>query len=168
MNVQKISPNLWFDRNAEEAAKFYTGIFRNSKIISTTRYGKEGYDVHKMPEGTVMTVEFVLEGQKFVALNGGPEFKFSEAISFIIECKDQQEIDFYWEKLTQGGDPNAQVCGWLKDKFGVSWQVVPEQLSRMFQDQDQEKANRVMKVMLKMKKLELQQLEDAYNGEVFA
>lgn len=168
MNVQKISPNLWFDRNAEEAAKYYTGIFRNSKIVSTTRYGKEGYDVHKMPEGTVMTVEFVLEGQKFVALNGGPEFKFSEAISFIIECKNQQEIDFYWEKLTQGGDPKAQVCGWLKDKFGVSWQVVPEQLSRMFQDKDQEKTNRVMKVMLQMKKLDLQQLEDAYNGEVFA
>lgn len=168
MNVQKISINLWFDHKAEEAVKHYTSIFRNSEILSRTHYGKEGYETHHMPEGTVMTIEFTLGAQKFIALNGGPEFKFNEAVSLVIECKNQQEVDYYWEKLTQGGDPNSQVCGWLKDKFGLSWQVVPEQLQRMLQDKDREKTERVMKAMMKMKKLDLQQLEDAYNGEVFA
>lgn len=166
--TQKITSNLWFDRQAEEAAKYYTGIFKNSKILRTTHYGKEGYEIHKMPEGTVMTVEFMIEGQKFVALNGGPIFRFNEAISFIVNCKNQQELDFYWEKLSQGGDPQAQVCGWLKDKFGVSWQIVPVQLSEMLEDSDREKSDRVMRVMMQMKKLDLHALEEAYEGHVVA
>jgi predicted 3-demethylubiquinone-9 3-methyltransferase (glyoxalase superfamily) len=168
MNFQKISVNLWFDHNAEEAAKYYTSIFRNSEILNISHYSKEGYETHHMSEGTVLTVEFTLEGQKFIALNGGPEFKFNEAVSLVIECKDQKEIDYYWEKLTQGGDPKSQVCGWLKDKFGVSWQVTPTKLPEMLRDKDQERADRVMKAMMKMKKIDLQQLEDAYEGEVFA
>jgi len=166
--TQKITSNLWFDRQAEEAAKYYTGIFKNSKIVKTTHYGKEGYEVHKMPEGTVMTVEFMIEGQKFVALNGGPDFRFNEAISFIVNCKSQQEVDFYWEKLSQGGDPQSQVCGWLKDKFGVSWQIVPVQLSEMLEDSDREKSDRVMRAMLQMKKIDLHALEEAYEGHVVA
>src|SRR5687767_10129404 len=110
--IQKITPNLWFDRQAEEAARFYTSVFKNSKIGRISRYSKEGYEVHKMPEGTVMTVEFELQGQKFVALNGGPVFKFNEAVSFIVNCENQDEVDYYWEKLSQGGDTSAQVCGW--------------------------------------------------------
>jgi predicted 3-demethylubiquinone-9 3-methyltransferase (glyoxalase superfamily) len=121
-----------------------------------------------MPEGTVMTVEFQIEGQKFVALNGGPVFKFNEAISFIINCKTQEELDYYWEKLSQGGDPNAQQCGWLKDKFGLSWQVTPVQLEEMLHDSDREKAGRVMNAMLQMKKLDLHALEEAYEGHVMA
>lgn len=166
--MQKITSNLWFDRQAEEAAKYYTGIFKNSEILKTTYYGKEGYEVHKMPEGTVMTVEFQIEGQKFVALNGGPVFKFNEAISFIINCNTQEELDYYWEKLSQGGDPNAQQCGWLKDKFGLSWQVTPVQLEEMLRDKDREKAGRVMNAMLQMKKLDLHALEEAYEGHVMA
>lgn len=166
--TQKITSNLWFDRQAEEAAKYYTGIFKNSKILKTTHYGKEGYEVHKMPEGTVMTVEFTIEGQKFVALNGGPDFRFNEAISFIVDCKNQQEVDYYWEKLSQGGDPQAQVCGWLKDKFGVSWQIVPEQLPEMMDDSDREKSDRVMRALLQMKKLDIHALEEAAEGHVVA
>jgi predicted 3-demethylubiquinone-9 3-methyltransferase (glyoxalase superfamily) len=168
MPLQKITSNLWFDRQAEEAAKYYTSIFKNSRILKTTHYGKEGYEIHKMPEGTAMTVDFELEGQKFVALNGGPVFTFNEAISFIINCNDQQEIDYYWEKLTQGSDPRTQQCGWLKDKFGVSWQVVPIQLVQMMDDRDRERADRVMKVMLQMKKLDLHALQEAYEGHVMA
>jgi predicted 3-demethylubiquinone-9 3-methyltransferase (glyoxalase superfamily) len=166
--IHKISTNLWFDHNAEEAVKFYTSIFRNSEILSITHYGKEGYDIHHMEAGTVMTIEFLLEGYKFIALNAGPAFKFNEAISLVVTCSSQQEIDYYWEKLSQGGDPTAQQCGWLKDKFGVSWQVVPQQLSEMYQDKDQEKTERVMKAMMQMKKLDLNQLEEAYEGEVMA
>jgi predicted 3-demethylubiquinone-9 3-methyltransferase (glyoxalase superfamily) len=166
--MQKITTDLWFDRQAEEAAKYYTGIFKDSEILKVTRYGKEGYEIHKMPEGTAMTVEFRIGGQEFVALNGGPVFKFNEAISFIVNCTDQQEIDYYWEKLGQGGDPNAQQCGWLKDKFGVSWQVVPVQLSEMMQNSDRGKSERVMKAMLQMKKLDLHVLEEAYEGPVLA
>src|SRR5687768_1892899 len=125
--MQKITPNLWFDRQAEEAAKYYTSIFKNSRILKTRYYGREGYEIHRMPEGTVMTVEFEIEGQQFIALNGGPVFQFNEATSFVVNCNSQQEIDFYWEKLSQGGDPKSQQCGWLKDKFGLSWQVVPVQ-----------------------------------------
>ena len=168
MAMQKITSNLWFDRQAEEAAKFYTSIFKNSKILSTAYYGKEGYEIHKMPEGTVMTVEFELEGQKFVALNGGPVFTFNEAVSFIVNCTNQQEVDYYWEKLSQGGDPKSQQCGWLKDKFGLAWQVVPVQLTKMLEDRDREKADRVMKVMLQMKKLDIQKLEEAYEGSLVA
>lgn len=164
--MQKITSNLWFDKQAEEAVKYYVSIFKNAKIGKITKYGKEGQDIHGMPEGTVMTVEFWLEGQKFVALNGGPHFKFNEAISFVVNCETQDEIDFYWNKLSEGGDKNAQQCGWLKDKYGLSWQVVPVQLAEMFSDADTKKTQRLMKVMLKMKKMDLEKLQQAFNGEV--
>jgi len=163
--IQKITTNLWFDNNAEDAVKFYTSIFDRSKISRMTCYGKEGQEIHKMPEGSVMTVEFELEGQKFVALNGGPIFKFSEAISFIVNCESQEEIDHYWNKLSQGGDANAQQCGWLKDKFGLSWQIVPTILSDMLANKDQKKSQRAMKAMLQMKKLDIEQLEEAFEGK---
>ena len=160
--MQKISPCLWFDNNAEEAVQFYVSIFRNSKIGNVTHYGKEGYDIHKKKEGTVMTIDFEIEGQKFLALNGGPIFRFSEAISFQIYCETQDEVDYYWDKLTEGGDKNAQVCGWLKDKFGVSWQVVPNVLVKMLQDKDSKKTENVMRVMLQMQKLDINVLTKAY------
>jgi predicted 3-demethylubiquinone-9 3-methyltransferase (glyoxalase superfamily) len=160
--MQKISPCLWFDDNAEDAVKFYVSIFKNSKVGNVTRYGKEGYEIHKKKEGSVMTIDFEIEGQKFLALNGGPIFKFNEAISFQIYCDMQEEIDYYWEKLTEGGDKNAQVCGWLKDKFGVSWQVVPIAMIKMLQDKDSKKTERVMKAMLQMHKLDIDALTKAY------
>ena len=163
--MQKISPCLWFDDNAEEAVKFYVSIFKNSKVGNVTRYGKEGYEIHKKKEGSVMTIDFEIEGQKFLALNGGPIFKFNEAISFQIYCDMQEEIDYYWEKLTEGGDKNAQVCGWLKDRFGVSWQVVPIALIKMLQDKDSKKTERVMKAMLQMQKLDIDALTKAYQEE---
>ena len=163
--TQRISSNLWFAHEAEEAANYYVSIFKNGKVKKITHYGKEGYDIHKMPEGTVMTVEFELDGQTFVALNGGPVFKFNEAVSFIVNCDTQAEIDYYWEKLSQGGDKQAQVCGWLKDKYGLSWQVVPRQLSEMMSDHPTERSESVMKAMLQMKKLDIRKLEEAYNGE---
>lgn len=162
--IQKITPNLWFDTQAEAAAKFYCAIFSNSGITRTTYYGIAGYDIHKMQEGTVMTVTFELDGCSFTALNGGPVFKFSEAISFIINCHDQEEVDYYWNSLSAGGDERAQQCGWLKDKFGVSWQVVPTILSDMMADENRERADRVMVAMLKMKKIEIDKLRIAYNG----
>ncbi|HSA72686.1 MAG TPA: VOC family protein [Nitrososphaeraceae archaeon] len=158
----KISPCLWFDNNAEEAVQFYVSIFKNSKVSNVTRYGKEGYEIHKKKEGTVMTIDFEIEGQKFLALNGGPIFRFNEAISFQIYCETQDEVDYYWDKLTEGGDKNAQVCGWLKDKFGVSWQVVPNVLVRMLQDKDAKKTENVMRVMLQMQKLDINVLTKAY------
>jgi predicted 3-demethylubiquinone-9 3-methyltransferase (glyoxalase superfamily) len=160
--MQKISPFLWFDNNAEEAVQFYVSIFKNSKIGNVTHYGKEGYDIHKKKEGTVMTIDFEIEGQKFMALNGGPIFRFNEAISFQIYCETQDEVDYYWDKLTEGGDKNAQVCGWLKDKFGVSWQVVPNVLVKMLQDKDSKKTENVMRVMLQMQKLDINALTKAY------
>ena len=163
--TQKISSNLWFADEAEEAANYYVSIFKNGKVKKITHYGKEGYDIHKMPEGTVMTVEFELEGQTFVALNGGPVFKFNEAVSFIVNCDTQEEIDYYWEKLSRGGDKDAQQCGWLKDKYGLSWQVVPKQLSEMMDDRVTKKSESVMKALLQMKKLDIKKLEEAYNGE---
>jgi len=163
--MQKISPCLWFDNNAEDAVQFYASIFKNAKVGNVTRYGKEGYEIHNKKEGTVMTIDFEIEGQKFLALNGGPVFKFNEAISFQIYCDTQEEIDYYWEKLTEGGDKNAQVCGWLKDKFGVSWQVVPVVLIKMLQDKDSNKTERVMKAMLQMHKLDINALTKAYQGE---
>ena len=163
--MQKISPCLWFDNNAEDAVQFYVSIFKHAKVGNVTRYGKEGYEIHKKKEGTVMTIDFEIEGQKFLALNGGPVFKFNEAISFQIYCDTQEEIDYYWEKLTEGGDKNAQVCGWLKDKFGVSWQVVPLVLIKMLQDKDSNKTERVMKAMLQMHKLDINALTKAYQGE---
>jgi predicted 3-demethylubiquinone-9 3-methyltransferase (glyoxalase superfamily) len=162
--IQKITPNLWFDHQAEDAAKYYVGIFRDSSISKVTHYGKAGHEIHKMEEGTVMTVEFTLAGQKFVALNGGPIFKFNEAVSFVVNCKNQQEIDYYWDALSRGGDPKAQQCGWLKDKFGVSWQVVPEQMSKLMENT--ETAEQVMTEMLKMKKLDLAALENAAHAHV--
>ena len=163
--MQKISPCLWFDDNAEDAVKFYVSIFKNSKVGNVTRYGKEGYEIHKKKEGSVMTIDFEIEGQKFLALNGGPIFKFNEAISFQIYCDTQEEIDYYWEKLTEGGDKNAQVCGWLKDKFGVSWQVVPIAMIKMLQDKDSKKTERVMEAMLQMQKLDIDALTKAYQEE---
>lgn len=160
--MQKISPCLWFDDNAEDAVKFYASIFKDSKIGNVTRFGKEGYEIHKKKEGSVMTIDFEIEGQKFLALNGGPIFKFNEAISFQIYCDTQEEIDYYWEKLTEDGDKNAQVCGWLKDKFGVSWQVVPVALIKMLEDKDSRKTERVMKAMLQMQKLDIDALTKAY------
>ena len=160
--MQKISPCLWFDDQGEEAAKFYTSIFKDSKIGDVTRYGKEGYEIHGREEGTVMTVEFEIEGQKFLVLNGGPIFKFNEAISFQVYCETQEEVDYYWEKLSEGGDEKAQQCGWLKDKYGVSWQIVPNILIKMLKDKDSEKSQRVMKAMLQMHKLDISTLKKAY------
>jgi predicted 3-demethylubiquinone-9 3-methyltransferase (glyoxalase superfamily) len=163
--TKRIQSCLWFDNQAEEAAKYYTGIFKNSKIGEITRYGEAGRETHKRPPGSVLTVAFELEGQPFTALNGGPVFKFNEAVSFQIMCKDQKEVDYYWEKLTVGGDPSAQVCGWLKDKFGLSWQVVPTVLPAMVGDPNSEKSQRAMAAMMEMKKLDIAALERAYNGE---
>jgi predicted 3-demethylubiquinone-9 3-methyltransferase (glyoxalase superfamily) len=162
--MQKIIPFLWFDNNAEEAAKFYTSIFKNSKIIDIAHYGKSAAEVSGRPKGTVMTVDFKIDGQKFVALNGGPMFKFNEVISFQVHCETQKEVDYYWEKLSEGGDENAQQCGWLKDKYGVSWQIVPNVLGNMLQEKDAKKSERVMKAMLQMKKIDIQGLRKAYAG----
>src|SRR5215470_20395236 len=154
-SVQKISPCLWFDGNGEEAAKFYVSIFRNSRIGPISRFGKEGFEVHGRPAGSVMTVTFTLDGQEFMAMNAGPQFKFNEAISLMVQCDDQAEIDHFWQKLGDGGDPAAQVCGWLKDKFGVSWQIVPRAMLQMIASTDAAKSGRVMNALLKMKKLDL-------------
>ena len=164
--MQKITPNLWFSTEAEEAARFYTSVFKNSRIGKIAYDGKEGFEVHGMKEGTVMTIEFFLNDQRFLALNGGPIFKFNEAISFIIHCKDQPEIDYYWNKLTEGGDPKSQQCGWLKDKFGLSWQVVPEFMAELMTEPDKEKSGRIMKEFLKMKKIEIEPLLTAAGRKV--
>jgi predicted 3-demethylubiquinone-9 3-methyltransferase (glyoxalase superfamily) len=158
--IQKITPHLWFDDNAEEAAKFYVSIFKNSKIIDIAYYGESAAEVSGRPKGTVMTVRFELEGQRFMALNGGPVFKFSPAISFLVSCETQKEVDDLWEKLSKGGE--IEQCGWLKDKFGVSWQIVPNVLGEMVQDKDAKKSERVIKAMLQMKKLDIQSLRSAY------
>jgi predicted 3-demethylubiquinone-9 3-methyltransferase (glyoxalase superfamily) len=162
--VQKISPCLWFDDQAEEAVAFYTAIFKNSKVVAVSRYGEAGREVHGKPPGTVLTVAFELEGQAFTALNGGPVFKFTEAISFQVNCETQAEVDYYWEKLSQGGDVKAQQCGWLKDKYGVSWQVVPRVLAEMIADPDAKRAGRAMEAMLQMKKIDIEALKRAYGG----
>jgi predicted 3-demethylubiquinone-9 3-methyltransferase (glyoxalase superfamily) len=156
---------LWFDTQAEEAARYYTGIFKSSKIGTITRYGEAGREVHGKAPGTVMTVAFELNGQPFTALNGGPEFKFNEAISFQIMCRTQDEVDHYWNRLSAGGDRQAQQCGWLKDKYGLSWQVVPTVLVEMMADPDKEKSGRVMEAMLRMKKIDIAELERAFAGE---
>lgn len=161
-NIQKIAPCLWFDKHAEEAAKFYVSVFNNSSIDGIIRYGKEGFEIHHMEEGTVMTVDFKIEGQKFTALNGGPVFKFNEAISFQVFCETQEEVDYHWEKLSEEGDPSSQQCGWLKDKYGVSWQIVPTSLIKMIKDKDTNKSQKVMKAMLQMKKLDIKTLSQAY------
>jgi predicted 3-demethylubiquinone-9 3-methyltransferase (glyoxalase superfamily) len=158
--TQKITPFLWFDDKAEEAAKFYTSIFKNSKIGKMTRYDEEAAGPTGRPAGSVMTVEFELEGQEFVALNGGPMFKFSEAISFVVNCETQEEVDYFWSKLSAGGEESR--CGWLKDKFGVSWQIIPTALSAMLRDKDPVKSKNVMQAMLQMTKIDIQLLKEAY------
>jgi predicted 3-demethylubiquinone-9 3-methyltransferase (glyoxalase superfamily) len=158
----RIAPCLWFDDQAEEAARYYTSIFKNSKIGKISHYTEAGREVHGRPPGSVMTVEFELDGQTFTALNGGPVFKFNEAISLQVNCDTQEEIDYYWEKLGQNGDPAAQQCGWLKDKYGVSWQVVPAMMGELMTDSDPEKAGRAMNALLKMKKLDIAELKRAH------
>ena len=162
--MQKIAINLWFDDQAEQAANFYTSIFEDSKLGRITRYGKAGHEYHGESDGTVMTVQFKIEGQDFVALNGGPHFNFNESISLIVNCDSQEEVDYYWEKLSEGGDPNAQQCGWLKDKYGLSWQIVPTALIEMINDSDQDKVERTLTAMYPMKKLNIKTLKQAYEG----
>ena len=157
--MQKITPFLWFNNEAEEAANFYTSIFKNSKITTVTRYSEAASQAAGMPKDSVMTVAFQIEGQNFTAINGGPVFKFTEAISFVINCETQKEIDHYWERLSEGGDPKAQQCGWLKDKYGLSWQIVPSQLGELMSDPS--KAGRVMSALLQMKKPDLKTLQEA-------
>ena len=159
--MQKITTFLWFDDKAEEAANFYTSIFKNSRIIGMTRYDEAASKAAGRPKGSVMTVEFVLDGQEFTALNGGPIFKFTEAISLVVNCETQQEIDDFWEKLSKGGDKSQ--CGWLKDRYGLSWQVVPTVLKQMLQDKDARKSQAVMKAMLQMTKLDIAALKQAYD-----
>ena len=162
--VQKITPFLWFDHQAEDAVNCYVSIFKNSEIRSIARYEEEAAKASGRPKGSVMTVAFELDGQEFVALNGGPLFKFTEAISFVVNCETQEEVDHFWEKLSAGGQ--EVQCGWLKDRFGVSWQIVPTVLGEMLQDKDREKSRRVMAAMLKMKKISIERLENAYEGRV--
>jgi predicted 3-demethylubiquinone-9 3-methyltransferase (glyoxalase superfamily) len=157
----RITPCLWFDGQAEAAAKFYTSIFPNSKITKISHYGEAGHEVHGQTAGTVLTVAFELDVQEFTALNGGPQFKFNEAISFQVSCETQKEVDFYWDKLSAGGDENAQQCGWLKDRFGVSWQIVPAILPELISHPDPAKSQRAMQAMLKMKKLDIEGLQRA-------
>ena len=159
--MQKITPFLWFDNQAEEAANFYTSIFKNSKVGTVTRYDEAGSKASGMPKGTAMTVPFQLEGQEFTALNGGPHFRFTEAISFVVSCETQEEVDYYWDRLSKGGDEKAQQCGWLKDKYGLSWQIVPTILIKLLQDKDAEKSKRVMQAMLQMKKIDIKSLKQA-------
>ncbi len=161
--MQKITPFLWFDDKAEEAVNFYMSIFKNSKIGTITRYGVEGAKVSGKPKETVMVVAFQLDGQEFMALNGGPYFNFSEAISFSVNCETQEEVDELWEKLSEGGEEGR--CGWLKDKYGLSWQIVPTVLGEMLQDKDAEKTERVMNAMLKMDKIEIRTLKQAYEQQ---
>ena len=155
--MQKIVTNLWFDTEAKEAAEFYCSIFENSRIVGVSHYGEAG----PRDAGMVLTVDFELDGQRFTAINGGPEFKFSEAISLLVECRDQEEVDYFWDKLSDGGEES--VCGWLKDKYGLSWQIIPTILGELIQDEDAEKANSVMKAMLQMKKIDVRGLRAAYD-----
>jgi predicted 3-demethylubiquinone-9 3-methyltransferase (glyoxalase superfamily) len=164
MQMTRIVPCLWFADQAEQAAQFYTSIFKNSKINGITRYGTAGFEIHQRPAGSVMTVDFELDGSHFTALNGGPVFTFNEAVSFQIICDTQEEVDAYWDKLTAGGDPKAQQCGWLKDKFGLSWQVVPAGMQEMLSDPTSDAASRAMSAMMQMKKLDLNELKRAYEG----
>ena len=161
--MQQITPCLWFDDKAEEAAKFYVSIFKNSKLGKIARYGEAGAEVSGRPKGSVMTVTFQLGGQEFMGLNGGPQFKFTEALSLVVNCKTQEEVDEMWEKLSAGGEKG--VCGWLKDKYGLSWQLVPTVVEKMFQDKDAKKTERVMKALLQMKKLDIKKLKQAYEGQ---
>jgi predicted 3-demethylubiquinone-9 3-methyltransferase (glyoxalase superfamily) len=161
--MKPITPCLWFDGSAEEAVQFYTAIFKNSKIGNILRYGDAGFELHGKPPGTVMTIEFELNGQPFTGLNGGPMFKFNEAVSFQVHCESQEEVDYYWEKLSEGGDKNAQQCGWLKDKFGLSWQIVPVALLEMLKDKNATKSQAIMTAMLQMKKIDIAKLKEAFD-----
>ena len=163
-HLQPITPCLWFDDQAEAAAEFYTAIFPNARIVSVSRYSEEGQEIHQKPVESVMSVAFELNGQPFMALNGGPLFQFSEAISFQVMCETQADVDYYWDRLGAGGDEQAQQCGWLKDTFGVSWQVIPTALLDMLNDPQPEKAQRVTAAMLQMKKLDLAALTQAYTA----
>jgi len=162
--LQRITPCLWFDDQAEEAAEYYVAIFKNSRITSISRYGEAGKEVHGREPGTVLTVAFELDGQTFTALNGGPVFTFNEAVSFQVNCDTQDEVDYYWEKLSTGGDEKAQQCGWLKDKFGVSWQVVPTIVSELLKSPDPEKSERAMTALLQMKKIDIEVMKRAAAG----
>jgi predicted 3-demethylubiquinone-9 3-methyltransferase (glyoxalase superfamily) len=162
--MQKITPFLWFDKQAEEAVQFYTSVFKNSKIGRILRYDEASAKAAGGSVGSVLTIEFEIEGQKFTALNGGPQFKFNESVSFVVNCKTQEEVDYFWEKLTAGGGRESE-CGWLKDKFGLSWQVTPTVLIDMLNDKDPKKAGRVMKAMMQMQKIEINKLKAAYAGK---
>lgn len=161
--TQRIVPCLWFADEAEEAARYYTGIFKNSRITNITRYGSAGVEVHGRQPGSVMTVAFELDGQPFTALNGGPLFTFNEAVSLQIMCDSQEEIDYYWEKLSEGGDPKAQVCGWLKDRYGLSWQVISADMDELFEDEQSPGAQRAMEALLQMQKLDIAALRRAHD-----
>ena len=163
-SLQTITPCLWFDSNAEQAVEFYLSVFGNSRITAITRYGDVGQDIHGKPSGSVLTIDFELEGQAFTALNGGPAFAFGPAVSFQAFCETQDEVDHYWSRLSEGGDQAAQQCGWLKDRFGLSWQIVPTALPKMLRDEDARKSDRVMAALLKMTKLDIQALERAFAG----
>lgn len=165
MSIKKITPCLWFDDQAEEAARFYTAIFPDSRIGEISRYGKEGHEIHGREEGTVMMVEFEISGQTFTALNGGSIFKFNEAVSFQVRCETQEEIDFFWQKLSDGGDEKAQQCGWLKDRYGLSWQVIPKDMGELVGNPRSEKSQRAMKAMLGMKKIDMARIRRAYEGQ---
>jgi predicted 3-demethylubiquinone-9 3-methyltransferase (glyoxalase superfamily) len=161
LSASKIAPCLWFDSEAEQAVAFYTRIFKNSRVVTTSHYGEAGREVHRRPPGSVMAIGFELEGQSFTALNGGPLFKFSEAVSLQVNCASQEEIDYYWNALTVGADPDAQQCGWLKDRFGLSWQVVPDAIAQIMSDPDAAKAGRAMVALMKMRKIDLAALRNA-------
>ena len=162
--MQKITSFLWFDNQAEEAVKFYTSIFKKSKILNVARYSDAAANASGRPKGSVMTIEFELEGQRFMALNGGPHFKFNEAVSFVIKCKTQVELDRFWRKLSAGG--RESECGWLKDKFGLSWQIVPDNLGKLVTSKDPERSQRVMEALLKMRKLDIKSLKRAYENSI--
>jgi predicted 3-demethylubiquinone-9 3-methyltransferase (glyoxalase superfamily) len=162
--IQGITPCLWFDDQAEAAAEFYTAVFNNSRITNITRYSEVGHEIHGKPAGSVMTIEFELDGHPFTALNGGPIFKFNEAISFQVICETQDEVDYFWDRLSEGGDVNAQQCGWLKDSYGVSWQVIPAGWFKLLSDPESAGARRAMAAMFEMKKLDIAKLEEAYAG----
>lgn len=161
---QKISPFLWFDGQAEEAANFYVSVFKNSKIVNVSRYTEAGKEIHGHEPGTAMVVEFVLEGQRFQAINGGPQFKFSEAISFVVDCADQKEVDYFWDRLTSDGGQESD-CGWLRDRFGLSWQITPTALIEAISSSDKEKAGRAMNAMMTMKKIDIAAIKRAYDGK---
>lgn len=163
-SIQRIAPCLWFDDQAEEAVAFYTSIFAHSRIVSLSRYGEVGHEFHGKQPGTVMAVAFELDGLAFTALNGGPQFRFNEALSLQVNCQDQAQVDHYWDRLSVGGDGGAQQCGWLKDRYGLSWQIVPTALPQMLSDPDTAKSQRVMAALLQMKKLDIAQLQRAYAG----